>query len=135
MKSLIRGSKSAEGWGWGHFRVIQIWPKWQNWCFATFSARFRIFWKMMFWKMAIFFHFDHSYACHQRPKVLVHNAPMWRQAKNKNKLFSIFSIQNMNWFFKFWIYIKNVFFWGMLCWCSSQNEQMGGGPKWPFLQN
>ena len=32
-------------------RVIQISPKWQNWLFATFMARFRIFWKMMCGKM------------------------------------------------------------------------------------
>ena len=57
-------------------RVIQIWPKLQTQYFATFLARFRIFWKMMFGKMLIFFHFDHSYACLERPKVLVHNATM-----------------------------------------------------------
>ena len=40
----------------------------------------------------------------------------------------------MNWFFKSFSYIKNVFFWGILCWCSLENEQMRGALKWPFLQ-
>ena len=26
-----------------------------------------------------------------------------------------------------------MFFWDVWCWCSSKNEPMGGGLKWPFL--
>ena len=48
----------------------------QNLYFATFSARFRIFWKMKCKKMQKFFWYDHSNACRKCPKVLVHNTPM-----------------------------------------------------------
>ena len=71
-------------------RVIQISPKWQNWLFATFMARFRIFWKMMFGKMQKFFWYDHSNACQKCPKVLLHNAPMWNGAKQKIQFFFSF---------------------------------------------
>ena len=76
-----------EGWS----RVIQIWQKWQTLYFSTFLARFRIFWKMMFGKMQKFFWYDHSKGCLERPKVLLHNAPMWNGAKRKIQFFSVFS--------------------------------------------
>ena len=71
-------------------RVIQIGQKWQTWYFATFLARFRIFWKMMFGKMQKFFWYDHSNACRKCPKVLLHNAPMWNGAKQKIQFFQFF---------------------------------------------
>ena len=78
-------------------------------------------------KLANFFHFDCSYACHQHPKILVHNAPMWHGVKNKNQFFPIFSLQTINCFFKSLIYIKNVFFWGIWPWCTSDGKQLERG--------
>ena len=107
--------------------MIQIWQKSQTWYFATFLARFRIFWKMMFGKMQKIFWYDHSNACQKRPKVLLHNAPMWNRAKRKNQFLSVFSKKKMIFLFKNFIYIKNVIFWGTSCWCSSKFDIVWGG--------
>ena len=103
--------------------------KWQNWLFATFMARFRIFWKMMFGKMQKFFWYDHSKLCLKRPKVLLHNAPMWNGAKQKIHFFQFFQKQNIILLFEYFTYIKNVIFWGILRWCSSKIELLEGGSK------
>ena len=101
-------------------RVIQIGQNWQSWYFATFSAKFRIFWKMIFGKMQKIFWYDHSNACQKCPKVLLHNAPMWNGAKQKIHFFQFFQKQNIILLFEYFTYIKNVIFWGTSSWCSSK---------------
>ena len=109
--------------------MIQIWQKWQTWYFATFLARFRIFWKMMFGKMQKNFWYDHSNACQKCPKVLLHNAPMWKGAKRKIHFFQFFQKKEIILLFEYFTYIKNVIFWGILRWCSSKIELLEGGSK------
>ena len=109
--------------------MIQIRPKWQNWLFATFMARFRIFWKMMFGKMQKNFWYDHSNACQKCPNVLLHNAPMWNTAKQKIQFFQFFQKQNRILLFEYFAYIKNVIFWATSSWCSSKIVYLEGGSK------
>ena len=110
----------------GAIRVIQIWQKWQTWYFATFLARFRIFWKMMFGKMQKFFWYDHSNACQKCSKVLLHNTPMWNGAKQNIQFFQFFQKYYIFLQFESYEYMKNVIFWGTSCRCSSKFNLVWG---------
>ena len=83
----------------------------------------------MFGKMQKFFWYDHSNACRKRPKVLLHNAPMWNGAKQKIQFFQFFQKQNRILLCEYFIYIKNVIIWGTSSWCSSKIEFLEGGSK------
>ena len=48
--------------------------------------------------------------------------------------FQFFQFKTMHLFPKSKLYIKNLFFWGTLCWSSSNNKRMGGGPMRQNLQ-
>ena len=105
---------------WELCRVIQIWQKWQIWYFAIFSTKFRIFWKIIFGKMQKNFWYHHSNACQKCPKVLLHNAPMWIRVEQKIEFFVVFQKENRILLFEYFVYMKNVIFWGTLSWCSSK---------------
>ena len=99
---------------------------WQTWYFATFSARFRIFWKWCLENCKIFW-YDHSNACQKRPNVSLHNTPKWNGAKQKIQFFQFFQKQCTILLFECFTYIKNVIFWGASCWCSSKFDIVWGG--------
>ena len=83
----------------------------------------------MFGKLQKFFWYDHSKLCLKRPKVLLHNAPMWNGAKQKIHFFQFFQKQNIILLFEYFTYMKNVIFWGISSWCSSKIELLEGGSK------
>ena len=67
----------------------------QNWSFATFNSRFRIFWKMIFGKMVKFSKSDHSNA-------------RWKPLNFLQKLLSIITLFRckMKWHFMFWFFFN-----------------------------
>ena len=70
--------------------------------------------------------FMHFFTRSKPSKVLLHNTPMWNRGFKEISFFSIFSLWAYESFLKSWFYIKNLFFWGTFCWCSSNIERMGG---------
>ena len=51
----------------------------------------------------------------------------------KFKFFPIFHYKTMLFSFESEFSVKNVIFWGTLCWCSSKIKRIGLGLIWPFL--
>ena len=57
-------------------------------------------------------------------KVLVHKAILWKREKQKNLNFLKFSTLNYDFFSKYQFCVKNVFFLGTFCCCSSKSERV-----------
>ena len=84
------------------------------------------------WKLNFFVHF---FNLPKPSKVLLHNAPMWNRANKKIHFFQSFDKKNMYTFFNYQFYIKNLFFWGTLCWYGSKNNRIGEGWLLQILLN
>ena len=68
-------------------------------------------------------------------KVLVYKAPMWIRVKTRIYVFLNLLEINFKFISQIFFCIKNVFFWGIACWCSSKDKHTEGGIKGQFSTN
>ena len=85
--------------------------------------------KIKFWKFSCIFSTGPSL-----PKFYYITHLCEIELTRKFHFFQIFHFKTMHLFPKSKLYIKNLFFWGTLCWSSSNNKRMGGGPMRQNLQ-
>ena len=76
------------------------------------------------WKLKIFMHF---FTCLKPFKVLLYNALCEMELPRKFEFFPIFHYKTILFSSESQFSMKNVFFWGTSCWCSSKIKKVEGG--------
>ena len=76
------------------------------------------------WKLKIFMHF---FTCLKPFKVLLYNALCEMELPRKFEFFPIFHYKTILFSSESEFSMKNVFFWGTSCWCSSKIREIGRG--------
>ena len=85
--------------------------------------RIKVLQKTKFWKILCIF-----WPGLTRPKFYYITHLCEIELLRKSDFFQIFHYKTINIFQKSQFHIKNVFFWGTICWCSSKIIRIAGGP-------